>query len=94
MKTIRKVNVIPVLVEYIPEKNKMEQDKIYISVKYKTASHICLCGCGELTVTPLWNDGWTATINNGKLSMCPSIGNFSFPCKSHYVINDSVANFV
>ena len=31
----------------------IEENKIYISEEYKCAAHNCLCGCGNLTITPL-----------------------------------------
>jgi len=30
-----------------------EEGKLYISLKYRTAIHSCLCGCGMKVVTPL-----------------------------------------
>jgi hypothetical protein len=38
-------------VKYIP--NVLEQDKIYISKEFGTIVHLCLCGCGEKSVTPI-----------------------------------------
>ncbi len=39
--------------------------------------------------------GWDFTKNdNGTITFTPSVGNFQFPCKSHYIITNSVANFV
>lgn len=92
MKTIKRVEVKPIFVEFIPE--ILEQNCIYITEKYKTASHNCLCGCGERTVTPLNNEDWTLIKNGDKISLTPSIGNFSFPCRSHYVITNSIAHFI
>lgn len=94
MKTIRKVEVTPVFVQYVPEKDKMEQNKIYISKQFEVAVHLCLCGCNTDTVTPLTNTGWTLTETEGRISLTPSIANYQFPCKSHYIITNNVANFV
>jgi hypothetical protein len=52
--------------------------------------HLCACGCGNRVVTPLSPKGWRL-IFDGSFSLYPSIGNWSFPCQSHYWIrNESV----
>ena len=94
MKTIKKVGVRPVFVEFCPEKEFMLEGHIYISKKYNSAIHLCLCGCKNETVTPLTYHQWTLTVEGEKISLSPSIGNFNFPCKSHYIITKNVANFV
>jgi len=71
-------------VEYIPE--KLESGILYISKKYRTASHLCCCGCGYKVVTPLNPAKWKLTEHDQTVSLYPSIGNWSFPCKSHYWI--------
>lgn len=92
MKTLKKVKIDPVFVEFIP--NSMEQNKLYISKEYGTTSHLCLCGCGELIVVPISGNWWNLSEKNGKVTLNPSIGNYYLPCKSHYIIVDNVANFV
>ena len=95
MKTIRKVLVKPITVEYVPDKSDMIQDEIYISVKYKTAVHLCLCGCGNLSVTHFMDDsGWKITLLNSGLTMIPSILNLNCPNRCHYVITDNIANII
>ena len=94
MKTLKKVFVTYRFVEYIPSKEEMKEGEIYISKKYETSVHKCLCGCGNLTVTPLNKNEWSYSEKNEKLTMVPSIGNFSFLCKSHYIITNGIANFV
>lgn len=94
MKTIKKVEVFPVFVEYVPDNKLMKEQEIYISREYKTAVHLCLCGCKNLTVTPLNKTGWNMLENDGKITLIPSIGNYSFDCKSHYIITNNIANFV
>lgn len=71
-------------VKHIP--HELEQGIIYFSNEFNTAIHLCACGCGNQTVTPFGVDGWHYFDDNGKLTLEPSIGNFSFPCKSHYFI--------
>lgn len=73
-------------VEHIPERLGLDADTIYISLPYATAVHLCCCGCGNEVVTPLSRSGWTLTFD-GTVSLRPSIGNWSFPCQSHYWID-------
>lgn len=74
----------PIFVEFIPE--ELEDGKIYISQIYATAVHNC-CACGEhKVVTPLSDTGWKLIVDRGLVTLYPSIGNWSFPCQSHYWI--------
>ena len=90
MKTIRKIEIIPMFVEFIPE--ELEENIIYISKEYKTAVHLCLCGCGNKSVTPLNKNGWNLGENGGKVSLAPSILNKNCPNNYHYIITNNVAN--
>ncbi len=69
--------------------NVLEDNIIYISIKYNTASHNCFCGCGEEVVTPISPTDWKIIYNGYTISLDPSIGNWSFNCKSHYWIKNS-----
>lgn len=86
------VELEPLFLEYIP--NELEEGILYISREYKTVIHLCVCGCKNKTVTPINKGGWVLTEEDGKVSLSPSIGNYSFPCRSHYVITKNVANFI
>lgn len=77
----------PEFVEYIPE--HLDEGVLYISERYQTAVHKCCCGCGQEVVTPLSPAEWSVKWNGGRLSLWPSVGNWSYPCHSHYVIRDS-----
>ncbi|HEX5538834.1 MAG TPA: DUF6527 family protein [Methylophilaceae bacterium] len=77
----------PVFVEFIPR--DIEEGVLYISETYKTASHKCACGCGSRVVTPLSPADWRVIKNNDLVSLHPSIGNWNFPCRSHYWIRDN-----
>ncbi len=77
----------PKYVEFIPE--RLEEGVLYISELYHTAVHKCCCGCGHEVVTPLSPAEWSVKCNNGRVSLWPSIGNWSYPCRSHYVIRDN-----
>lgn len=79
--------LIPVMVEEIPSAEDIQPGVLYISHKYGTAVHHCACGCGEEVITPLSPEGWTIHFN-GRFSLTPSIGNFQFPCRSHYFITN------
>jgi hypothetical protein len=72
------------LVEFIPE--QLEDGILYISEPYNTAAHKCCCGCGEEVITPLNPTDWSVKFTDGKVSLFPSIGNWSFACRSHYWI--------
>jgi hypothetical protein len=82
----RQTHIHTVFVELIPE--RLEPGKLYISRRYFTAAHLCCCGCGLEVVTPLNPAKWQLTERKGTVSLYPSIGNWSFPCQSHYWITD------
>jgi hypothetical protein len=95
MKTLRKEPIDYVECEQVPE--VMEPNKLYYSEKCFVAIHLCLCGCGQKTVTPIYPDnipepGWQIT-RKDKLTITPSILQIN-GCKSHYIITNGVANFV
>ena len=71
-------------VEFIPE--KLQDHTLYISIEYDTVSHKCACGCGHEVVTPLSPRDWKLVYNGEAVSLHPSIGNWSFDCRSHYWI--------
>ncbi len=71
-------------VEFIPD--DLEQGTIYVSIRFATASHLCVCGCGNKVVTPIRPTDWTLIFDGKTVSLEPSIGNWSFPCQSHYYI--------
>jgi hypothetical protein len=66
-----------------------EEGKLYISIKYRTAIHNCLCSCGMKVVTPIRPAGWRLTYDGDTVSLHPSIGNWSFACRSHYWITNN-----
>ena len=84
MKEISKLE--PVFTTAIPE--KLVPGKIYASIDYATVSHLCCCGCGREVVTPLTPTDWKLTYDGESISMHPSVGNWSFPCRSHYWIRN------
>ena len=74
-------------VEYIPD--VIEDGLIYITIKFRTAVHNCVCGCGNKVVTPISPTNWQLTYNGESISLYPSIGNWSFECRSHYWITNN-----
>jgi hypothetical protein len=71
-------------VEFIPR--ELEPNTIYVSIPYATAVHNCCCGCGNRVVTPISPTDWKLIFDGRSVSLEPSIGNWSFSCRSHYFI--------
>ena len=71
-------------VEFMPK--ILDESVLYVSTAYATASHTCFCGCGMKVVTPLSPTDWRLTFNGDTVSLDPSIGNWSYPCRSHYIL--------
>lgn len=63
---------------------------LYISLEYTTMLHLCACGCGSKVVTPLSPKDWRFTFDGRTVSVNPSVGSWSLPCRSHYVIEHGV----
>lgn len=82
MKKVSKLR--PEFVEFIPANG--EQGVIYISQRFRTAMHLCCCGCGHEVITPLNPAKWSLSMHGGQVTLAPSIGNWSFPCRAHYWI--------
>lgn len=66
--------------------DELERGVLYVSVEYDTTIHLCACGCGNQVVLPLHPTAWRLTYDGDTVSMNPSVGNWSFPCRSHYWI--------
>ncbi len=74
-------------VEFIPE--QMEEGVVYVTIEYATAVHRCCCGCGSQVVTNFSPTDWKLVFDGETISLDPSIGNWSFPCQSHYFIRQN-----
>ena len=74
-------------VEFIPE--DLKEGTIYVSIRFATASHKCCCGCGSKVVTPIRAKDWKLIFDGKTISLDPSIGNWSFACRSHYWIRNN-----
>lgn len=73
-------------VDYIPE--QLDDSVLYVSVRFGTVVHRCACGCGDEVVTPLGPAEWRLTYDGRTISLAPSIGNWSFRCRSHYWVDE------
>jgi hypothetical protein len=73
--------------ERIPE--LLEDGVLYVSIEFCVALHRCCCGCGSEVVTPLSPTDWQLTFNGESVTLYPSIGNWSLPCRSHYWIRNN-----
>jgi hypothetical protein len=71
-------------VKYVPE--TVGEGVIHISIRFATAVHLCFCGCGSEIATPFSPADWQLTFDGQTVSLDPSIGNWSLPCRSHYWI--------
>jgi hypothetical protein len=80
----RREEITPEFVDVIPD--HLEDGVLYISIPYTTILHRCFCGCGAEIVTPLSPTDWELTYDGESVSLSPSIGNWSYPCQSHYWI--------
>ncbi len=79
-------------VETIPR--ALEPGVLYVSMGYRTAVHRCCCGCGNPVVTPISPEDWSLTFDGEIVSLRPSIGNWGFPCSSHYWITSGRVRWV
>lgn len=80
--------VTAVHVARLPDVDDMKQGTVYICDEFLVTSHLCCCGCGERVVMSIDPLGWRYGEKDGKPTFAPSIGNFCFPCKSHYFIRN------
>lgn len=84
-----KINKFKVeFVDKIP--SNLEDGILYVCISCNVIIHRCVCGCGERTVTPIDKKyGWIMKYDGQAITLRPSIGNFSIPCRSHYYITDN-----
>ena len=74
-------------VQFIPE--ELQEGTIYVSIRFATVAHLCACGCKTKVVTPLKPTDWKLTFDGKTVSLHPSVGNWAFPCRSHYWIRNN-----
>lgn len=78
-------------VEHFPD--QLEQGLLYVSLPFASVAHGCACGCGREVITPLSPAEWRLTFDGKTISLNPSIGNWSFPCRSHYWIKQGTVHW-
>jgi len=83
----RRTSIVAAFVESAPD--QLDDGVIYVSLRFNTAIHKCLCSCGLEVVTPLSSAAWQLTRRGDAISLYPSIGNWSFRCQSHYWIKNN-----
>jgi hypothetical protein len=81
---LRETQIVPEFVTSFPR--QLEPGRLYVSVRFSTAAHLCACGCGREVITPLSPAQWVLTFD-GTVTIRPSIGNWALPCQSHYLID-------
>lgn len=89
---MRRTSLNHEFVEFIP--SELQEGTLYVSVQYATAVHTCACGCGNKIVTPISPAGWRLLFDGDSVSLTPSIGNWQFPCRSHYWIKSNKVRWV
>ena len=92
MKTLKKVKLELIEVEYIPEVKDMMLGAFYYARNWDASNHLCPCGCGSQTPLPIKEGEWTIT-NENNLTINPSIQH-RHDCMSHYVITNGNANML
>lgn len=79
-------------VEFIP--SSPYEGVIYVSLEYRTIVHLCACGCGTKVVCNLSPTASAMTFDGESITINPSIGNWSFDCRSHYFIRQNCVAWI
>ena len=69
-------------VYYMPK--ELKPNVLYVSKEFKTAAHLCPCGCGAKIRTPLTPTEWSLEETDCGPTLSPSVGNWQQKCQSHY----------
>ena len=72
------------VVRRVPE--ELQYGILYACFECNVVVHLCACGCGKKVVLPIDPNFWSVKYNGETVSLEPSIGNYQFPCQSHYWI--------
>jgi hypothetical protein len=83
----RLTTIRPEFVEFIPK--DLEDGVLYVSIPYSTSVHRCACGCGSKITLPINRAKWRFLWDGEAISFWPSVGNWSYPCQSHYWIEEN-----
>lgn len=84
---IRTILLTHEFVEFIPD--QLDDGVLYVSIPCGLAVHKCFCGCQNKVVTPFSPHDWKLTFDGDTVTLNPSIGNWKFPCQSHYWIREN-----
>lgn len=71
--------------DFAPELQYMIPGVIYYDTTSGYSYHLCACGCRDLIMLK-HNDKWT--LDENTVTISPSIGRMTAPCKSHYFIRN------
>ena len=74
----------PAFVDEVPD--ELAAGVLYVSIEHASMIHLCACGCGSEVVLPLTPEDWRFTYDGEDVSVWPSVGSWSLPCRSHYFI--------
>jgi hypothetical protein len=77
----------PEFVEFVPKGTRRRRLVRVDPVQHGV--HKCACGCGNKVTLPISPAKWRYLWNDERISFWPSVGNHSFPCKSHYWIEQN-----
>lgn len=72
-------------VDVVPE--ELEPGVFYVSLEHASMMHLCACGCDNEVALPLSPLDWRFTYDGEAVSVSPSVGSWSLPCRSHYIID-------
>lgn len=78
-------------VDRIPE--NLDEGVLYLALDRGTMLHLCACGCRSEVVTPLGRTDWRMGFDGEAVTVEPSIGNWSLPCRSHYFIRNGAVRW-
>lgn len=87
IKSSRSTRVNHQFVRNLPD--DLAEGIVYISIEYATVAHKCFCGCRREVITPLSPTDWRLIYDGQTISLDPSIGNWNYPCQSHYWIEEN-----
>ncbi len=73
---------------------QLKAGTLYVCFDCNVVVHLCACGCGNKVVLPIDPDFWSVWYDGESVSLKPSIGNYQFPCKSHYWIKRNRVEWV
>ncbi|MFZ6005795.1 MAG: DUF6527 family protein [Actinomycetota bacterium] len=62
---------------------------LYVSLPFRTTVHLCACGCDNQTWVRLRPQRHHLIYDGETVTLRGSIGNWRFPCRSHYWILNS-----